>query len=893
MEKPLYQFLDNKATFAVKEAHLNRALYFPLCNNHPFMSAITPYLQGDIKTDNNSFLLEPATRIGFFTSRLNRNFWCYLGPSKVWSASGMSKEQNILNKDTCQVEAGLLWHRISRQNRKIGLKAEITSFVPAGQAPVEIMLVTLTNISRNKIQITPTAAIPIYGRSANNLRDHRQVTSLLNRIKVIRYGVTVKPTLVFDESGHKKNDTTYFVFGADENGLPPESIFPTIEYFCKDCSDLENPVAVYQNLPHPNLRYVEGKEAIGGLRFKKRKLLPQENASYIVVMGITKNSPPEGIWQGFNSLAKCNRALEKTKEFWLKKSEEINLKSPDKEFNNWFRWVSVQPFLRKIYGCSFLPDFDYGRGGRGWRDLWQDCLSLILTSPEQVRPTLINNFKGVRIDGSNATIIGQRPGEFIADRNNISRVWMDHGVWPFITTLFYLNQTQDFALLWEKATYFCDQHLCRSRIINPNWKQKDNILRDKSGRTYEGTLLEHILIQNLTQFFNVGPHNHIRLEGADWNDGLDMAKEFGESVAFTAMYAKNLSDIANLLRQLKINKIEVCQELKILLDSIGKNPISYNSVSQKLNLLETYFKAVNWGITGKKINISLASLIEDLEKKSSWIKRHIQKSEWLKEGFFNGYYDNEKKRVEGKFGKTMRMTLTSATFAIMSGVATDSQIASIWKMANRYLRDKKLKGFHLNTNFGAEQHSLGRAFSFSYGDKENGAFFNHMAVMFAYALYSRGFVKEGFEALNSIYKMAQDSATSKIYPCLPEYFNSEGQGMYCYLTGSASWFVLTLLTQACGIRGEYGNLIIEPKLSSQQFQGGKEFSVATNFADKRIEVCFLNPPKKDYPDYTIQSLCLNGQIIEANLKRRRSIIMRSQFLELAKMPVNKILVALD
>jgi hypothetical protein len=58
-------------------------------------------------------------------------------------------------------------------------------------------------------------------------------------------------------------------------------------------------------------------------------------------------------------------------------------------------------------------------------------------------------------------------------------------------------------------------------------------------------------------------------------------------------------------------------------------------------------------------------------------------------------------------------------------------------------------------------------------------------------------------------------------------------------------------------------------------------------------VCFLNPPKKDYPDYTIQSLCLNGQIIEANLKRRRSIIMRSQFLELAKMPVNKILVALD
>jgi len=41
--------------------------------------------------------------------------------------------------------------------------------------------------------------------------------------------------------------------------------------------------------------------------------------------------------------------------------------------------VAIQPTLRKIFGCSFLPDFDYGKGGRGWRDLWQDCLGLILS----------------------------------------------------------------------------------------------------------------------------------------------------------------------------------------------------------------------------------------------------------------------------------------------------------------------------------------------------------------------------------------------------------------------------------------------------------------------------------------------------------------------------------
>ena len=38
---------------------------------------------------------------------------------------------------------------------------------------------------------------------------------------------------------------------------------------------------------------------------------------------------------------------------------------------------------------------------------------------------------------------------------------------------------------------------------------------------------------------------------------------------------------------------------------------------------------------------------------------------------------------------------------------------------------------------------MGRAFGFSYGDKENGAFFNHMIVMLAFSLYKEGFVKEG------------------------------------------------------------------------------------------------------------------------------------------------------
>ena len=74
-----------------------------------------------------------------------------------------------------------------------------------------------------------------------------------------------------------------------------------------------------------------------------------------------------------------------------------------------------------------------------------------------------DNFAGVRIDGSNATIVGRQPGGFKADRNNIPRVCMDHGAWPLLTVKPYLDQTGDLGFLPREQTYFKDHvaHRCR------------------------------------------------------------------------------------------------------------------------------------------------------------------------------------------------------------------------------------------------------------------------------------------------------------------------------------------------------------------------------------------------------------------------------------------------
>ncbi|MDD2688837.1 MAG: cellobiose phosphorylase [Candidatus Omnitrophica bacterium] len=882
MPEKLWKFIDNFGSFESESADKIKSLYFPLANER-LMSSVSPDLHGDIKTGQNSFLLSPVSRIDLVNLKSSRNFWIYIDRDKVWSATGVSKDFKRIQDDCFHLKAGLLWQEISRENKDIGLKAEILSFVPAGNDPVEIMRAKITNVSSKRINFFPTAAIPIYARGANNLRDHRHVTSLLQRVTLHKFGVIVKPTLVFDESGHKANKSIYFVLGWDQNSRPPEYLYPTQEMFCHESGDLEAPGSILKNeLPQEKL--IQGREAMGALRFADTVLTPGQTKTYIIVMGIVESKREiKNYINKFKSLKQVENSLGRTKDFWITHAKQLDLSTGDPDFENWFRWVSIQPFLRKFFGCSFLPDFDYGKGGRGWRDLWQDCLGLIYNNPHQVKGLLINNFRGVRIDGSNATIIGKKEGEFTSDRNNISRVWMDHGIWPLLTLDSYLQETGDFKILFEEVAYFRNRELNRASELDPGWDVSyGQRLKTSSGKIYTGTILEHLLVQNLVQFFNVGKRNHIRLEGADWNDGLDMADKNGESVTFSAMYAYNLGLLSDLLLKIGRPKIKVARELKLL---FGK--INYNDAKAKNKILKNYFNKTKFMVSGAKSQIDCVWLSRDLKMKSIWIREHIRKREWLKEGFFNGYYDNRGERVEGKKNNLTKMILTSQVFAIMSSVAKEWQVEKILKNIEKYLFDRKLKGIHLNTDFQEEQYNLGRAFSFAYGEKENGAFFNHMVVMLSFALYKRGFKMEGWRVLNSIYNMAMDTQRSKIYPCLPEYFNLEGRGMYSYLTGSASWYVLTLLTQVFGVRGQNGDLLIEPKLCREQFKNTSVISINRSFAGRAFCIKFSNPKRIISDSYKIVRVSLNLQNLPLT-ENCRVIIPRRRILSLPAGKINKI-----
>ncbi len=886
-----WNFTNRNGDFRFNGADLDPHphLYFPLTNEAGLMSAITPDLKGDIKTDQNHFLMPPVSSSDIYASLHNRNFWIHVAPDKVWSCAGLP---NSKHAHTAEVHAGILWHKVKRVNKKLGLAAEITNFVPATGETAEIMTVKITNVSLRPVTFTPTSAIPIYGRSADNLRDHRHVTSLLNRIRLTRYGIILRPLMSFDERGHKLNNNCYYVFGCEEDSATPAGFFPTVDSFINEGGSLISPDAVFSNLPphHKTDSAFQGQEAMGAVRFNTKTLIPDQSVTYILLLGIEKSvDRVSRVFSRFNHKEKIDKSLSENITHWRARIDSISFFTGNSVRDNWLRWVTLQPILRKIFGCSFLPDFDYGRGGKGWRDLWQDCLTLILIHPQQTKQILLSNFGGIRVDGSNATIITKHPGRFLSDRNKISRVWTDHGVWPFFTLRLFIDQTGDYDTLFHSCPYFYDQQLDRAAGLDQEWRPHSKysyMLHTKKGRVYEGTVLEHILIQHLVQFFNVGRNNNIRLEDADWNDGLDMAAKNGESVAFTCFYAANIRSIAKLLTEIKKRTgkktVRLANELLILLDTSHRSPVNYEKPEEKKALLQRYFNAVRHRISGEKRAVKIDDLIRDLERKWESLRKHVTRHEWIQlsktEGIFNGYYDNRSRRVEGKVKGKIKMTLTGQVFPILSGIATDEQIQQVYRATVRYLKDKRLGGFRLNTDFGKPVFDLGRAFAFSYGDKENGAIFSHMCVMFAAALYGQGFVREGFSVLESLFKLSSDVKTSRIYPCLPEYFNRIGRGLYSYLTGSASWYILTLLTEAYGIRGHYGDLIIRPKLVKEQFADSETISLSSYFAERRLSVIFRNHRRLDYGQYKIVKAEGHPKGMKIKVSPEQIIVSRDELL---------------
>ncbi|WP_162151185.1 GH36-type glycosyl hydrolase domain-containing protein [Haploplasma modicum] len=811
-----------------KTINYNQGYYLPLVNLKGLVGSVTPYLSGDLKKGYYNYALEPISELGLFNLSNKRNIIFYVDGERL-DLNGQTEKQ--LN-ESFEYEVDKLSQVITRNNEKI--KMETTSFISINEN-VEIHLVRIVNTSKKIISLEAVTSVPMYSRSPENIHDHRHVTSLLNIVEVVENGIINKPTLTFDERGHKLNDVIYSVHSFCDKAKVSNYI-PIIDEYISG-GTMMYPKGLKSSKYNVG-SIIKGYECMGAMRFENVNLNPGEEVNYSIIIGVE------------DEIEKINNNINKYSNFENIKKELKNVKNFYKELNNYInfnvesekridqlKWVTLQPILRRYLGNSYLPHHDYGHGGRGWRDLWQDLLSLIYSADKSVSESIYENFAGVRIDGSNATIIGEKVGEFKSDRNQIVRVWSDHGAWPLLTTKLYIDETGDLDILFKKQKYFEDGFTHYSKMKKPT--SSDNNILMLNGKVYEGTILEHLLLQNLIGYFNIGEHGFTRLEDADWNDGLDMANKKGETIPFTMFYLENLRVLADILSKIDQSNIEIFESLSKL-------------VNEEFNIFD-YFNEVSSNKGLNKVNIDKNILSNKLKSLASKREETILQKAIINNQYYQSYVDNDGNFLDSE--KTM--SLTAQTMALMNNIPSKDFAIKVAEATRDKLFDNKIGGYRLNSDYKKILTNMGRAYGFAYGHKENGAVFCHMATMYTYGLYNYDLVNYGNEAVMTLLNQALKEE-SQVLAGVPEYYNNQGKGKYMFLTGTASWLIKLYREQIFGINMNYGELLFNPKLVKNDFINGVA-EIETYIKNKKIKIKYINQKELDFGKYQISKIVIGNK----------------------------------
>ncbi len=266
-------------------------------------------------------------------------------------------------------------------------------------------------------------------------------------------GVEVKPKLSFDERGHQKNEVTYFVYGVTGNGETPEQFFPVTEDFIGEGGSLTAPLAVKNNAEGAEAGIqIDGKEALGGLKFRSVALEKRRDGvihHHHRALRRQQQWRRCGRWLSPDSTDKVRDAIHKTNDYW---QEKVNVwfQTGNKTADSYLRWICFQPILRRLYGCSFFRITTMARAAGMAGSLWQDCLSLLFMNPDGVRQMIVDNYGGVRMDGTNATIIGEKQGRVQGGSKQHYARLDGSRFWPFLTTKLYIDQTGTFKFLTRK-----------------------------------------------------------------------------------------------------------------------------------------------------------------------------------------------------------------------------------------------------------------------------------------------------------------------------------------------------------------------------------------------------------------------------------------------------------
>ncbi|SET38741.1 GH36-type glycosyl hydrolase domain-containing protein [Thalassotalea agarivorans] len=210
------------------------------------------------------------------------------------------------------------------------------------------------------------------------------------------------------------------------------------------------------------------------------------------------------------------------------------------------------------------------------------------------------------------------------------------------------------------------------------------------------------------------------------------------------------------------------------------------------------------------------------------------------------------------------MFLNPQSWAFLSGALDKSKFAQITDLIDQ----------HLNTPFGVQMlapaytemvEDVGRVTQKFPGVAENGSVYNHATAFYIYSLYQAGLADKAYAALNTMIPNLEDASIRGQLPnFIPNYYRGDyagnpdtaGVSSQLFNTGTVAWVYRIVIEELCGLKGQKGDLLIQPKLPSHwQFLQVKRY-----FQGAHFEVNYQRKAVQEIEVF-VDSQSINGNII--------------------------------
>ncbi len=459
----------------------------------------------------NAIPMDQPGRYFYLHDRDKKDYW-----SASWQPVGKPLEKY---KSTCR--HGTAYTIIESDYDRI--KTETTYFVPLGRY-FECWLLKVTNQDKMKRRLR----IFTFVEYANNwylfqdffnLQYTQHILCMSVVDNIIDHGINVQlPDGSGDFQHHDGNRHTFLgVVGADISGYDTDR-----DIFLGNYRSYHNPEVVEKGQCTNSLAV--GDNGCGVLQMDI-DLQPGESKELAVLMGIGK-AAVEGkkIVQEFQNLETVHEEFQKVKKYWHSRLQEMEVETPDAEFNSMTNmWSPFNCLMTYAWSRSASLIYSGERDGLGYRDTVQDLLGVLHIIPEEAGKRLELMITGQVSTGGAMPVVrpfAHQPGKETPPKEEEYR--SDDCLWLFNTIPAYVKETGDLAF-YEKVLPYADRG--------------------------EATVLGHLKRAIEFSLERSGAHGLPCGLYADWNDCLSLGHR-GESVfvAFQLRYA------------LKIY-IEICEHL--------------------------------------------------------------------------------------------------------------------------------------------------------------------------------------------------------------------------------------------------------------------------------------------------------------------------------------------